>query len=67
MKIIKINLENGKFVDVVVENEDAASQLEALLSWYESARKELIEAVDDARKSGEVDKDRFNMLEAKYG
>ena len=67
MKVIKINLENGKFVDVVVENEDAASQLEALLSWYESARKELIEAVDDARKSGEVDKDRFNMLEAKYG
>ena len=67
MKVIKINLENGKFVDVVVENEDDASQLKALLSWYESARKELIEAVDDARKSGEVDKDRFNMLEAKYG
>ena len=67
MKVIKINLEDGKFVDVVVENEDAATQLEALLSWYESARKELVEAVDDARKSGEVDKDRFNMLEAKYG
>ena len=44
-----------------------ASQLEALLSWYESARKELVEAVDDARKSGEVDKDRFDLLEAKYG
>ena len=67
MKVIKIDLQDGKFVDVVVENEDAASQLEALLSWYESARKELVEAVDGARKSGEVDKDRFNMLEAKYG
>ena len=67
MKVIKINLEDGKFVDVVVENEDAASQLKALLSWYESARKDLIEAVDDARKSGQVDKDRLDMLEAKYG
>ena len=67
MKVIKINLEDGKFVDVVVENEEAVRQLNALLTWYETARKELIEAVDDARKSGEVDKDRFDMLEAKYG
>ena len=67
MKVIKINLEDGKFVDVVVENEDAASQLKALLSWYESARKELIDAIDDTRKSGEVDKDRLDTLEAKYG
>lgn len=67
MKAIKIEMQNGKFIDVVVENEDAASQLKALLLWYESARKELVEAVDDARKSGEVDKDRLDMLEAKYG
>lgn len=46
MKVIKIDLQDGKFIDVVVENEDAASQLEALLSWCESARKELVEAVD---------------------
>ena len=67
MKVIKINLENGKFVDVVVASDEAHGQLTDLLLWYETARKELIEAVDDARKSGEVDKDRFNMLEAKYG
>ena len=67
MKLIKINLENGKFIDVVVASGEAHNQLTDLLSWYEAARKELIEAVDDARKSGEVDKDRFDMLEAKYG
>ena len=67
MKIIKIDLQDGKFIDVVVASGEAHNQLNDLLSWYEAARKELVEAVDDARKSGEVDKDRFNMLEAKYG
>ena len=67
MKIIKIDLQDGKFIDVVVASSEAHNQLTDLLMWYESARKELIEAVDDARKSGEVDRDRFDMLEAKYG
>ena len=67
MKVIKINLQDGKFVDVVVASDEAHGQLTDLLLWYETARKELVEAVDDARKSGEVDKDRLDMLEAKYG
>ena len=67
MKIIKIDLQDGKFIDVVVASGEAHNQLTDLLMWYESARKELIEAVDDTRKSGWVDKDRLDMLEAKYG
>ena len=67
MKIIKIDLQGGKFIDVVVASGEAHNQLTDLLMWYESARKELIEAVDDTRKSGWVDKDRLDMLEAKYG
>ena len=66
MKVLKIDLQDGKFLDVVVES-DEAHQLTDLLNWYESARKELIEAIDDTRKSGEVDKDRLDALEAKYG
>ena len=66
MKVLKIDLQNGKFVDVVVASDDAHGQLTDLLGWYETARKELIEAIDDTRKSGEVDKDRLDMLEAKY-
>ena len=67
MKVLKIDLQDGKFLDVVVESDDAHGQLTDLLNWYESARKELIEAIDDTRKSGEVDKDRLDALEAKYG
>ena len=67
MKVLKIDLQDGKFLDVVVESDEAHGQLTDLLNWYESARKELIEAIDDMRKSGEVDKDRLDALEAKYG
>lgn len=67
MKVLKIDLQDGKFLDVVVESDEAHGQLTDLLNWYESARKELIEAIDDTRKSGEVDKDRLDVLEAKYG
>ena len=67
MKIIKIDLQDGKFIDVAVASDEEHGQLTDLLNWYETARKELVEAVDDARKSGEVDKDRLDMLEAKYG
>lgn len=67
MKVIKIDLQDGKFIDVVVDSHDAHIQLTDLLNWYETARKELIDAIDDTRKSGWVDKDRLDMLEAKYG
>ena len=67
MKVLKIDLQDGKFLDVVVESDEAHGQLTDLLNWYESARKVLIEAIDDTRKSGEVDKDRLDALEAKYG
>ena len=67
MKVIKIDLQDGKFIDVVVASDEEHGQLTDLLLWYETARKELIEAIDDTRKSGWVDKDRLDMLEAKYG
>ena len=67
MKVIKIDLQNGKFIDVVVASDEEHGQLTDLLNWYETARQELIDAIDDTRKSGEVDKDRLDTLEAKYG
>lgn len=67
MKVIKVDLQDGKFIDVVVASDEEHGQLTDLLLWYETARKELVEAVDDTRKSELVDKDRLDTLEAKYG
>ena len=67
MKVIKIDLQDGKFIDVVVESEEAHGQLTDLLNWYATARQELLDEVDNLRKSGEVDKDRLDLLEAKWG
>lgn len=67
MKIVKIDLQNGKFIDVVVESSEAEGQLTDLLTWYAAARSELLEAINDIRNTGEVDKERLDMLEAKWG